>query len=451
MLMFRFLVLGVTLSAVQSVPAARFDPRGYGAKGDGRTDDTLAIQKASDDCNASGGGVVALAPGVYVTYTLELRSNVELRIGEGVRVRGGPDGLKYPLFATNDVWNVELSPRHNRRALFYTCGQTNVAITGRGVIDSNADAFHVRTEAPDRWTGFRWRRESDTDITGRVVFFAGCRDVRMEDVLIDRPCGWSTWFLDCDRVKVRGVRIEADPRYPNGDGIHLGGCRDVEVSECVVHSQDDSLVMRSHQEQMRVPRALERVKVSNCVLRSSAACAIRFGWTYDYAIRDISFENLVCEGSKLGISCALPQINEQENCDPPRGPGVPRPDREHRLPFSVERCSFSGLRIKSEGEPLNVFLLQQDRPASICGLSFTNCVFEAGAAPSVVSRNCDKVDGWTFKDCKFDLTYDPESGSSSGPGFPARVEHLKMDGCEWNVRRSGLIAPAAVGGACQCR
>ena len=115
--------------------AAEYDATRYGAKPDGATDSTAAIQKAIDDCAAKGGGrVLVPGGGKYVTYTLNLKSNVELHVERGATLLGGEDPLKYPVFETNAVWNAERSPRFNRRAMFYTVGQTNVAITGAGTI-----------------------------------------------------------------------------------------------------------------------------------------------------------------------------------------------------------------------------------------------------------------------------------------------------------------------------
>jgi len=213
-----------TAIAALCATAAEYDVTRYGARPDGATDNTAAIQKAIDDCSAKGGGrVLVPGGGKYVTYTLSLKNNVDLHIDRGATLLGGEDPLKYPLFETNAVWNAERAPRFNRRAMFYTVGQTNVAITGACTIDGNAAKFHhrIRNKNPK---GPHWRRNSDTNITGRCVFFVGCRDVRLDDVLIRNPCGWSTWFLDCDRVVVRGVRIDSF-WVPNGDGLHFGGWR----------------------------------------------------------------------------------------------------------------------------------------------------------------------------------------------------------------------------------
>ena len=171
-----------TVSAL-SVRAGIFDVTAFGAKADDATDNTAAIQKAIDTCSAKGGGrVLVPGGGIYQTYTLNLKNNVELHIDRGATLKGGEDPYKYPEFQPTEVWNVERSPRFNKRAMFYTVGQTNVAITGAGTIDGNAEKFH-HEETKTNWTGYRWFRNSDTNITGRCVFFVGCQDVRLDDVL----------------------------------------------------------------------------------------------------------------------------------------------------------------------------------------------------------------------------------------------------------------------------
>ena len=403
-LVYKCAVLALTTAfAALCATAAEYDVTRYGARPDGKSDNTAAIQKAINDCAAKGGGrVLVPGGGTYVTYTLNLKNNVELHVDRGATLLGGEDPLNYPVFETNAVWNAERSPRFNRRAMFYTVGQTNVAITGAGTIDGNAEKFH-HEENHNNWTGYRWFRNSHTNITGRCVFFVGCRDVRLDDVLILHPAGWSTWFLDCDRVGVRGVRIEADRRFPNGDGLHFGGCRDVTVSDCIVHSQDDALIIRTHQEQMKKPRPCERVVVNNCILNSRGAFAIRIGWRGDGPVKDVSFDNIISTYSRAGVGFTVPSAPKGEDMDPPRGRGLVPPPQESLLPFSAENFRFSNMSIVSRGRYFCLLSLGTTTPvAYVRNISFSHCRFKSGTAPVVKFRPQDGVKDWRFSDVVFE-------------------------------------------------
>ena len=416
----RTLQIAAVCSVFCSAGATTLDVTQYGAKPDGVTDNTAAIQRAIDECGAKGGGrVLVPGGGKYVTYTLNLRSGVELHIDRGATLLGGEDPLKYPVFETNDVWNAERAPRFNRRAMFYTVGQTNVAITGAGTIDGNAEKFH-HEENRKNWTGHKWFRNSHTNITGRCVFFVGCRDVRLDDVLIYHPSGWSTWFLDCDRVGVRGVRIEADRRFPNGDGLHFGGCRDVTVSDCIVNSQDDALILRTHQEQMKKPRPCERVVVNNCILNSYGAYAIRIGWTGDGPVRDVSISNILCTHSRSGVGFTFPgePPPPAEYNDPPRGRGLVPPPLSKRLPFHAENIRFSNMSISGCQMAFSAFARGSERIDFIRNISFSHCRFSSPVPPRCEFRPKDNVSDWRFSDVVFEVSGKPAKLKSIKEYFP---------------------------------
>ena len=452
--------LGGMLAAVAAVwagtaAAATYDVTAAGAKADGVTDNTAAIQRTIDDCSAKGGGTV-LVPGggVYKTYTLNLKNNVELRIDRGATLKGGEDPYKYPEFVPTTVWHPERSPRFNKRAMFYTVGQTNVAITGHGTIDGNAEAFHHRENG-------RYVRNSHTNITGRCVFFVGCRDVRFDDILVYHPSGWSTWFLDCDRVSCRGVRIECNREYPNGDGLHFGGCRDVVVSDCVIDSQDDSLIIRCHQEQMNGPKPCERVLVENCTLRSNGACAIRIGWTGDGPVRDVRFNNIVSSYCRLGVQFKLPAMNPigRENIDPPRGRGVVPPPKSELAPFSIENMHFSNMSLNCYDAPFFIDVGCTERCAFMRDISFANCRFTCQRPPVFHIRPEDHVSDWTFDDVEFairkprgavDGNAGPWFDNASGITFNnVRWTCLPKETPEWymTVQQDGVNQPVVVRGA----
>src|SRR5208283_4781323 len=69
---------------------SNFDIRSFGAKGDGSTKDTAAIQAAVDKAG-SAGGTVLIPPGNYPSGTVHLKSNITLRIEKGARLLFSPD------------------------------------------------------------------------------------------------------------------------------------------------------------------------------------------------------------------------------------------------------------------------------------------------------------------------------------------------------------------------
>jgi len=386
----------------------------FGAVPDGTTDNTAAIQKAIDACADAGGGTVRVAGGAFMTYTLYPRSNTRLEIEAGSSLEGGPDPLLYPEFEPSPHWRVEYSLRRNKRAMFYAVAQTNIAICGRGTINGHAELFHERTEGT-HW----WRRKHDQLITGRNIFLVGCNNVRLDDVTILNPSGWSMWLLDCEAVQVRGLKIEMDLRYPNGDGIHIGSCRDVTVSDCIVRSGDDALILRAYQHQLHGPVACERVVVANCVLQSNSS-AIRIGWTHDYMIRDCRISNLVIRDSNTGICVDMPDMKHVPN-DPPRGEGVPPlPDTVH--PFGIENVHFSDISMACRKAPIRVKFAEDTKVSHIRNMTFSNMTIRSPEYPSFTLRPGDDVSDILLSNVRFEI----QPGGNS-PFTIKGVQRLTLD------------------------
>ena len=194
--------------------AADFDVRKYGAKGDGTTKNTVAIQKAIDACTKAGGGRVVLTDGVYLSGPIQLKDGVNLYIDGTAKLLASPDMDDFPNWPDPKHIITENMPRPGQRNACFIFGDEaeRISITGRGVIDANGTTHIEKTDRQAFNGTWKYRRVHPLEKQlPRVVLLAGCKDVLIEDVtLTNQPAGWSYWIHDCDRVTIRGLQILAN-------------------------------------------------------------------------------------------------------------------------------------------------------------------------------------------------------------------------------------------------
>lgn len=369
-----------TLAAV----AADCDVGAFGAKGDGETDSTAAIQRAIDSCAASGGGTVTFPKGWYVTYTLFPKSNVDIRIDEGVTLFAGTDLAKWK--------DVEDLDHYTKRFIFYANGQTNVTISGRGTVNGNADHFYF-CEANN------WKRHDDRLIPRKVFVFVKCRDIAVRDITVRNNSGWSMWIANCDNVHVDGYKVRADRRYPNGDGIHISSSRDIVVENCDVSSLDDALVVRSPQLEGLDVRPCENVMVRNCTLDSFCTAWMRIGWRGDWAIRNVTVRNVISHHSLMGWSLWVPPFMGTEESQG-------RMNWDGLRPLQVENFLMENVNVKSSGSCVGI---QADKASIdyIRNITFRNCVFRSEQGPGWEVRGPYGMSDMTFDHVDFDVRRKP--------------------------------------------
>src|SRR5690348_16184491 len=128
------LALFALLAASPALAAPRIcDPAQFGAKADGKTKDTRAIQAAIDDCAAKGGGTVTLAYGVYLSAPIVLKSNITLEVKHDATLLGSPDHADYP--------QATVFRAPGRLSLISAANAQNITITGTGTIDGNGASW----------------------------------------------------------------------------------------------------------------------------------------------------------------------------------------------------------------------------------------------------------------------------------------------------------------------
>ena len=181
-----------------------YDVKKQGAAGDGKTDDTAAIQKGIDACFQNGGGSVILTDGIYVSGTLYLKSNVRLHITESAVPLASGEIEKY---GTDTHYNRYRNEPDMDRCFLYAQDQENITLTGGGMILGNAEAF------PNEGSIYR----------PMMMRFLRCRNIRLSHLRLYDAAAWTTAFLDSSWIWVDGVDIRNEKRY-NGDGLDFDGC-----------------------------------------------------------------------------------------------------------------------------------------------------------------------------------------------------------------------------------
>ena len=261
----------------------------YGAKGDGVTKDTAAIQRAID-----AGGMVYFPPGTYVTGTLYLHSNGGLNLSPGATIIASPDREDYNAddFCPQNSFSVSESA--SGAHLIVAVEQTNITICGGGKIDGNRKVFYNENET-NRFGKYllgEWR-------PGQMIFVCECTDVTIRDVELTNPPYWTCFLYGCERVVVDGIRSHNPYQGHQTDGLDIDCCRFVTVSNCIIDSADDALTLRCSDARLVNKKPCEYVTVSNCVLRSFSN-ALRIG-VGSGTVRNCTISNLVIHESRTGV------------------------------------------------------------------------------------------------------------------------------------------------------
>ena len=258
-----------------------FDVRDYGAKGDGVTLDTAAIQRAIDAAAAAGNGAqVLIREGArHLIGTLEMKSHIEFHLAGDAELI------------------VSTDPKDFRNgAVIWADGAEGLRLTGSGTIDGRAREFMSSYDQPNEWWIFKPFRP-------KMFVLSGCRDLEIHDIGFREAPMWGLHMLGCEHVLVDGVKIRNLLDVPNCDGIDPDHCRDVEIRNCDIVCGDDAIVVKcTRQERDFGPCA--NIRVHDCVIETQD-CGVKIGTETTADIHHVVFEQCQVRSSSRGIGIQL--------------------------------------------------------------------------------------------------------------------------------------------------
>ena len=258
-------------SKLPAKPAVTLNVRDYGATGDGKTKDTLAIQQTIERCSVFGGGEVVVPAGDYLTGALVLRSGVTLRIEDGATLNGSTDMADYPLAQVR--WEGHWVKGYN--GFISATDAENVGIAGPGKIVGNP-TLRGRVE---RSTGLRYPA---------LIEFTNCKNVRVEDCYTQQFGMWSTHPVNCENVTFKNVTFKS-----GADGIDVDSCKHTVIDGCTFETADDSISLKSGRgaEGNTIGRVCEDVLITNCTLSDTGFACIGIGSETSAGVRNVRIEH----------------------------------------------------------------------------------------------------------------------------------------------------------------
>jgi polygalacturonase len=278
-----------TTSASAHGSSANCNPRVYGAKGDGVSKDTAAIQKAIDVCEQRGGGTVLLDAGTYLSAPIVLKSNITLWLEKGATLLGSPDHGDYP-------------PKTEFRepglqALVSATNASNVTIRGEGVIDG-AGATWWWIMVPEH-VGSKVKM-STADPRPRLVVFDHCKHVLVEGITIQNSPDWQLVPYYSDDVIIRNVKVLAPAHSSNTDGIDPFSSSNVRIDHVLVDVGDDDVAIKSGMPGSPGPDAPSRdITITDCTFLHGHGLSL--GSELAGGARNIRAERIHFEGTDNGI------------------------------------------------------------------------------------------------------------------------------------------------------
>ncbi len=268
--------MGLAAAAAATVPSAYaatknsltvtpniFDIRTFGAVGDGKTVDSPAINKAIDAAAAAGGGTVLFPAGTWLSFSIRLKSHVNLFLSQGATLLAadspkageatGYNGGTYDAAEPKTEWDAYQDYGHNHwhNSLIWGEGIQDVSITGPGLIWGKGLSRGARTGFVAEQAG----------VGNKAIALKNCRNVMFRDFSILKGGHFGLLLTGVDNMTIDNLMIDTDR-----DGIDIDCCKNVRVSNCFVNSPWDDGICPKSSYALGYAKPTENLTITNCVM-----------------------------------------------------------------------------------------------------------------------------------------------------------------------------------------
>ena len=279
---------GLALAAQGALAAGKTcDVKKYGAKGDGTSKDTAAIQKAIDDCTAGGGGgTVEVPSGTYVTAPITLKSNMTLHLASGATLLGSPDREEYP--------KATFARHPTVQALVSSLNAENITINGEGTIDGNGKIW---------WDYVKGVKDSGVLGTDHPrpmgLVFDHSQNIHVEGITVQNSGFWQIVPYYSHNLSFKNMKILA-PRSPNTDAIDPFSSSDIVIDHVFSSVGDDNLAIKSGEINSPGPDdPSKNITITDCTFENGHGLSI--GSEIAGGVQNVHAERIHFKGTDQGI------------------------------------------------------------------------------------------------------------------------------------------------------
>lgn len=310
-----------------------------GAIPDGNTLNTTAINATIDVLSKKGGGVVLVPAGLWLTGPIIIKSNINLHLTTGATLLFTKDFDQYPLVKAN--W--EGLPQMRNQSPLSATNATNIAITGKGIIDGNGDAW--RMVKKDKLNETQWKKlvasggllsedkktwyPSEKSFKGskitnpgaisaekddayyqsvkdflrpNLLLLTSCKYILLEGVTFQNSPAWCLHPLMSEHLTVRNITVKNPWYAQNGDGIDIESCKNVLIENSIFDVGDDALCIKSGRDAEGRKRAMptQNVIIRGCTVYSSHGGFV-IGSEMSGGAKNIYVSNCTFIGADIGL------------------------------------------------------------------------------------------------------------------------------------------------------